>query len=323
MENHTPNVFELSHNTVPDDSQSQAVFQDHIDNQLRVNGELGGSEHDNQPSYNDMQPEENNGLDEGSLEQNHTEDERSDAEMDTDQAANENEMVAETLDEAESREEGIPRELLRQQIEALIFASDEALPVKTIIAALEDPNLTPETVQELVDELNQVYDDTGRVFRIQKIAQGYRFLTQKRFHGTIQKLLQPKLQRKLSQAALETLAVVAYKQPISKTEIEAIRGTNADYVVRVLLEKNLIEVSGRANTVGKPLLYSTTKEFLDYFNLSSLADLPKPREIDELMREGDAREMLKADLKDRITLEIEEDNNRESQDSESETTEQE
>lgn len=289
-----------------------ATQQDNVSNENSI-------DRDNEQDYNEIPPQENKRLGEGETGQNHAEEgQASDADLSAVEAVNGSEMAADT---EETREEGIPREVLRQQVEALIFASDEALPVKTILLALEESNLTENDVQGLVDELNQEYDNTGRVFRIQKIAQGYRFLTQKRFHGTIQKLLQPKLQRKLSQAALETLAVVAYKQPISKTEIEAIRGTNADYVVRVLLEKNLIEVSGRANTVGKPLLYSTTKEFLDYFNLSSLADLPKPREIDELMREGDAREMLRADLKDRITLEIEEDNNRESQDSESETTE--
>lgn len=305
---------------LPDDQQEQIPSQDNGDaQQHNENSELNGIDSNSGQVSSELQPQEDSHINEGEAEQNQEEDAQSSNDgSEAPGTVNNSEISAESQ---EVQEEGIPREVLRQQVEALIFASDEALPVKTILLALEDPNLTEKDVQELVDELNEEYDNTSRVFRIQKIAQGYRFLTQKRFHGTIQKLLQPKLQRKLSQAALETLAVVAYKQPISKTEIEAIRGTNADYVVRVLLEKNLIEVSGRANTVGKPLLYSTTKEFLDYFNLSSLADLPKPREIDELMREGDAREMLRADLEDRITLEIEEDKNRESQDSESETTE--
>ncbi len=196
---------------------------------------------------------------------------------------------------------------LKQQIEALIFSSDEALPVKTIRVALGDETLTDLDIEQLIDSLNQDYDSTGRTFRIHHIAQGYRFLTEKQFHSTIQKLLQPKLQRKLSQAALETLAIIAYKQPISKPEIEAIRGTNADYVIRVLLEKNLIEVSGRGEGIGKPLLYGTTKEFLDYFNLGSLSDLPKPREIDELMREGETQEFVTAQLNARLRVELETD----------------
>jgi segregation and condensation protein B len=218
------------------------------------------------------------------------------------QAANEAQPSQESPELVSERNS---RESLKQDIEALIFASDEAIPAKIILSALEQPGLTEKEIDELVQRLNREYEETGRVFRIRKIAQGYRFLTEKQFHGAIQKLLQPKLQRKLSQAALETLAIVAYKQPISKTEIESIRGTSADYVVRILLEKNLIQVSGRADTIGKPLLYGTTKEFLDYFNLSSLADLPKPKEIQELMRESDAQEMLRAELKDRLTLEIE------------------
>ncbi len=191
----------------------------------------------------------------------------------------------------------------KQHIEALIFASDEALSVKTIRQALGQEKLTDLDIEQMIDELNQEYEQTGRVFRIRHIAQGYRFLTEKQFYHIIQKLMQPKLQRRLSQAALETLAIIAYRQPISKAEIEAIRGTNADYVIRMLLERNLIEVSGRGEGAGKPLLYGTTKEFLDYFNLRSLSDLPKPREIEELMREADAQ-LLQQELNARLKVEL-------------------
>ena len=196
---------------------------------------------------------------------------------------------------------------LKQQLESVIFASDEVISTKLIRIALDDENLSDEHIAALVAELNREYEATGRTFRIQHIAQGYRFLTEKQFHRPIQRLLQPKLSRRLSQAALETLAIIAYKQPITKAEIEAIRGTNADYVIRVLLEKNLIEVSGRSEGVGKALLYGTTKEFLDYFNLPSLAELPKPREIEELMREGDAQDFLKQELNARLKVELERD----------------
>lgn len=196
---------------------------------------------------------------------------------------------------------------LKQQLEAVIFASDEVISTKLIRIALDNDTLTDEHIAALVAELNREYEETGRTFRIQHIAQGYRFLTEKQFHRPIQRLLQPKLARRLSQAALETLAIIAYKQPITKAEIEAIRGTNADYVIRVLLEKNLIEVSGRSEGVGKALLYGTTKEFLDYFNLPSLAELPKPREIEELMREGDAQDFLKQELNARLKVELERD----------------
>jgi len=196
---------------------------------------------------------------------------------------------------------------IKQQLEAVIFASDEAISTKLIRMALDDETLSDEQIAALVAELNREYEATGRTFRIQHIAQGYRFLTEKHFHRPIQRLLQPKLARRLSQAALETLAIIAYKQPITKAEIEAIRGTNADYVIRVLLEKNLIEVCGRSEGVGKALLYGTTKEFLDYFNLPSLAELPKLREIEELMREGDAQDFLKQELNARLKVELEHD----------------
>lgn len=196
---------------------------------------------------------------------------------------------------------------LRQQLESVIFASDEVISTKLIRIALDDETLSDEHIALLVTELNREYQETGRTFRIQRIAQGFRFLTEKQFHRPIQRLLQPKLARRLSQAALETLAIIAYKQPITKAEIEAIRGTNADYVIRVLLEKNLIEVSGRSEGVGKALLYGTTKEFLDYFNLPTLAELPKPREIEELMREGDAQDFLKQELNARLKVELERD----------------
>jgi segregation and condensation protein B len=201
-------------------------------------------------------------------------------------------------------EKALHRREYKQHIEALIFASDEALSVKTIRQALGQEKLTDLDIEQMIDELNQEYEQTGRTFRIRHIAQGYRFLTEKQFYHTIQKLMQPKLQRRLSQAALETLAIVAYRQPISKAEIEAIRGTNADYVIRMLLERNLIEVSGRGEGAGKPLLYGTTKEFLDYFNLRSLSDLPKPREIEELMREAEAQLFLQQEMNARLKVEL-------------------
>jgi segregation and condensation protein B len=100
-------------------------------------------------------------------------------------------------------------------------------------------------------------------------------------------MMKERSRRKLSVSALESLAVVAYKQPVTKPELEAIRGVNADYVIRSLLERNLIAIVGRAATPGRPLLYGTTKEFLKHFGLNDLSDLPKPREIDELLEEAE------------------------------------
>ncbi len=91
----------------------------------------------------------------------------------------------------------------------------------------------------------------------------------------------------MSQAAVETLAIIAYKQPITKPEVESIRGVNSDYILNTLLDKNLITITGRAETIGRPLLYGTTNEFLKYFGLNKLSDLPKPREVDEIMKDED------------------------------------
>lgn len=221
--------------------------------------------------------------------------------------ASESSQAETPSDPQKTAEEVLLRQDYKQQIEALIFASDEALPVKTIRQAIGHDKLTDLDIEQMIDELNQEYERAGRTFRIRHIAQGYRFLTEKQFHSTIQKLMQPKLQRRLSQAALETLAIIAYRQPISKAEIEAIRGANADYVIRMLLERNLIEVSGRGEGVGKPLLYGTTKEFLDYFNLGSLSDLPKPREIEELMREAEAQLFVQQEMNARLKVEFDKD----------------
>ncbi len=179
-------------------------------------------------------------------------------------------------------------------IEALVFASDEPLSLKdimTIFGTLEDAErprrLNEDTILEHIQKLNEEYEQTGRPFRIVKIAGGYQFATQPQFSVWLGKMLREKSKRKLSVSALESLAVIAYKQPVTKPEVEAIRGVNADYVLRTLLERNLVTIVGRAASPGRPLLYGTTKEFLKHFGINDLSELPKPREIDELMAEAE------------------------------------
>jgi segregation and condensation protein B len=135
--------------------------------------------------------------------------------------------------------------------------------------------------------LNQAYEQTGRAMRIVKVAGGYQFATLPKFAVWLGKMLKEKMRRKLSVSALESLAVIAYKQPVTKPEIEAIRGVNADYVLHSLLERNLVTIVGRAATPGRPLLYGTTRDFLKHFGINDLAELPKPREINELMAEAE------------------------------------
>lgn len=179
-------------------------------------------------------------------------------------------------------------------IEALIFASDEPLTLKDIImifGTLDDTErprrINEDTVLDHIQKLNEEFEQTGRAFRVVKIAGGYQYATQPQFSTWLGKMLKEKSKRKLSISALESLAVIAYKQPVTKPEVEAIRGVNADYVLRTLLERNLVTIVGRAASPGRPLLYGTTKEFLKHFGINDLSELPKPREIDELMAEAE------------------------------------
>jgi segregation and condensation protein B len=140
-------------------------------------------------------------------------------------------------------------------------------------------------IRGLVEELNIEYEDAGRAFRIVEVAGGYQFATVREFGEYVAMLSRDKSRRRLSPAALETLAIIAYRQPVSKPEIESIRGVNCDQVLLSLLEKSLVMITGRADSVGRPLLYGTSEEFLRSFGLRTISDLPKLREIEELMEE--------------------------------------
>lgn len=185
---------------------------------------------------------------------------------------------------------------IKSIIEAVIFASDTPLSLKQIKEIINEPNkklssngeagkITEEEIKNFIGELNQEYAERGSAFRIIEIAEGYQFATLPEFAKWVGKLFKEKSKKKLSQPALETLAIIAYKQPISKPEIEAIRGVNVDHIIKTLLEKRLITIVGRSETIGRPLLYGTTKEFLKYFGLKDLSELPKPSEIEEIMKE--------------------------------------
>lgn len=177
-------------------------------------------------------------------------------------------------------------------IEALIFSSDEPLSDSEILKAIkgidgEEIDITAGDINTAVDELNNKYEASENSFKIKKIANGYIFATTEINAKYVGYLSSEKTKRRLSQSALETLAIIAYKQPMTKPELEQIRGVNSDYMLTTLLEKNLITITGREETVGRPLLYSTTQEFLKYFGLFNLSDLPKPREIEEIMKDED------------------------------------
>lgn len=182
---------------------------------------------------------------------------------------------------------------LKRIVEALIFAADGPLSAERILETLDPQNGFELDV--VIDELNREYEGSGRAFTIRQVAGGYQIVTQPNYASWIKKLYLGRQKTRLSQAALETLALIAFKQPISRVEIAQIRGVNSDGVIGTLLERKLITISGRAEAVGRPLLYSTTPDFLKYFGLNDLADLPKPREIEELFgKEGMPEELLHA-----------------------------
>ena len=194
-------------------------------------------------------------------------------------------------------------------IEALIFSSDDSLPAEEIIRAIksidgEDIEISKDDIDQTVDGLNQKYAENGNAYRILRIANGYLYATLETFAKYVGFLSSERAKRRLSQAALETLAIIAYKQPVTKPELESIRGVNSDYILTTLLEKNLITIKGRAETVGRPLLYGTTEEFLKYFGLNNLTDLPKPRELDEIMQDEDfieqKRKIMMTDLEEKM-----------------------
>ena len=177
-------------------------------------------------------------------------------------------------------------------IEALIFASEDSISASELIKAIkgidgEDIQISYSDIENCVEELNSKYEIKNLSIKIIKISNGFLFATKPEYAKYVGYLSSEKSKRRLSQAALETLSIIAYKQPITKPEIESIRGVNSDYMLNTLLEKDLITISGRAETIGRPLLYVTTNEFLKYFGLNNISDLPKPREIDEIMQDED------------------------------------
>jgi len=171
-------------------------------------------------------------------------------------------------------------------IEALIFASDKPLAINDLVELLNnamgfiEDRATPEQIEAAVNAIKEKYDSEFYAFGLLESGGGWQFLTKQEYHKTIAQLNADKFLKKLSAASIETLSIIAYKQPVTKSEIELIRGVNCDYAVQKLLEKELIVISGRKeDAVGKPLVYATSKNFMDYFGINSAEDLPKIKEI--------------------------------------------
>ena len=186
-----------------------------------------------------------------------------------------------------SEQEPIFIEPFHKVLEALIFASDEPLSEKTINELLAESeyqqHANGESIRVAIETINDELASCTRPYSIVKVAGGYHFVTRSQYGVYVQKLLKAKSRKRLSQAALETLSIVAYKQPVSKPDIESIRGVNSGEIMNSLLDRGLVTIVGRAETPGRPLLYGTTAEFLRIFGLAALDELPKMKEIDELI----------------------------------------
>jgi len=174
-----------------------------------------------------------------------------------------------------------------QIVEALLFASDTPLNGKKLREIVPEAG-TEKNIKKLISQIDEKYEKQNSPYKIIELAGGYQIVTRDEFATWISKLYKSRSKSRLTRKGLETLAIIAYKQPITKVEVEKIRGVNADGVIRTLSERNLITIKGREKAPGNPLLYGTTDYFLEYFGLNNISDLPKLKEIDELLK-GDSK----------------------------------
>ena len=171
---------------------------------------------------------------------------------------------------------------LQNHIESLIFCSNEPIKAEEIKQCLNEmfeAEVPEEDIQAAIEALLTKYESDESPFQVYKIAGGYQFLTKPAYQSSISILLKQKSKKRLSTSALETIAIIAYKQPISKAQIEQIRGVNCDYAIQKLLEKDLIEIKGKSEGVGRPILYGTSQKFLEYFGINDVKDLPTPKDF--------------------------------------------
>ncbi|NOW99006.1 segregation and condensation protein B [Mucilaginibacter sp. SG564] len=171
---------------------------------------------------------------------------------------------------------------MEHHIEALIFASEQGIRTEEIMYCLQaafERDFTADEVNESLTAIKNKYSDDSLAIELVKINNGYQFLTKKQYHPVINLLQLQRSKKRLSQAALETLAIIAYKQPVTKTDVEQIRGVNCDYSIQKLLEKDLIAIIGKSEGVGKPILYGTSGMFMDYFGINSIDELPQIKDF--------------------------------------------
>lgn len=189
------------------------------------------------------------------------------------------EQKTQTNSQMPKESEGLTREELKGVVEALLFASQRPLSANDLKDIIEVEDTKP--ISALIDEIKKEYLEGNRSFKLVEIAGGFQFTTDPVYAKWLRKLYKVSRGDHLTKPGLETLSIIAYKQPITKAEIEFIRGVNIDGVIKTLLQKGLVRISGKKKVIGAPYLYSTTRFFLQYFGLNSLDDLPKLPEFSE------------------------------------------
>lgn len=197
-------------------------------------------------------------------------------------------------------------------IEAMLFVSDKPLFIQEIKGVLEE--FDTRQIKDVIAELTKEYEETQRAFTVKEIAGGFQIVTDPMLAPWLKKLYKTSGADRLTGPSLETLAIVAYKQPVTKPEIEAIRGVNVDGVLKTLIEKNLVRIAGRKETIGRPILYGTTQEFLQYFGLSSLGELPKLEEFHFTEKDIELPEHLRKEEEETGPVDTQQPNTEEKQD---------
>src|SRR5881394_1949081 len=197
----------------------------------------------------------------------------------------------------------MPPRHLRSAVEALLFSSDQPLTLALLADALDSP---PHAVSEALLELGQEYRSRESGVELREMAGGWIVTSTAEQHEWVARMLRGKRKMRLSRAALETLAIIAYKQPVTKSEIEAIRGVDSSGVLATLIERNLVTIRGRSKVVGRPLLYGTTPEFLDYSGLRHLSELPRPEELRALVaaREPEQLDMMELEVVSQVASDL-------------------
>jgi len=184
-------------------------------------------------------------------------------------------------------------EKMKSIIEALLIASDRPLTIEKISAVVEDDD--KQRIRSVISQLQMDYETGSRGFQLNEIAGGFQFSARPQYAEYLKKLYGERITPRLSRAGLETLAIIAYKQPITRMEIEGIRGVGTTGVLQTLLERSLVKIRGRKEVIGRPLLYGTTTEFLKYFGLKDLTELPKIEELAELLDRAESQSPAAAD----------------------------